>query len=147
MWTRCSQGHTHWGRRGAAGLLVRHRGPEAIRFLLQHRAPVVHHGDTWGIPGGAIESGESAQAAAWREAQEELDGLSPDDLTLAGTHVDDHGGWSYSTIVMDAAEMFTVSGINFETGREGCRWMTAQEAQAARMHPGLASSWAKVLRL
>lgn len=148
MWTRCSQGHTHWGRRGAAGLLVRHHAPDAVRYLLQHRALVVHHGDTWGIPGGAIEPGESPQTAAWREAQEELEGLALADLIHAGTHVDDHGGgWSYSTIVMDAPEMFVVSGTNFETGPDGCRWMTADQARSSRLHPGLAASWDKLLSL
>ncbi len=108
---------------------------------------MVHHGDTWGIPGGAIEPGETASVAAWREAREELDGLAPEALTHAGTHVDDHGGWSYSTIVMDAPDLFCVKGINFETGQDGCRWMTAEEAAASRLHPGLASSWADVLLL
>ena len=36
--------------------------PEAgpARYLLQHRARGVHHGGTWGVPGGAVERGEIA---------------------------------------------------------------------------------------
>ena len=39
-WVRCAQGHRHWGRFGAAGLLVLATG----RVLLAHRALWSHHG-------------------------------------------------------------------------------------------------------
>ncbi len=42
------------------------------KILMQHRAPWVHNGDTWGIPGGARDSHESAVEAAIREAHEEI---------------------------------------------------------------------------
>ena len=66
-WVRCAQGHRHWGRFGAAGLLVVAGG----RLLLAHRAFWSHHGGTWGIPGGARDGAESARDAALREAVEE----------------------------------------------------------------------------
>ena len=53
-WTRCAQGHRHWGIYGAAGLLLRHDD----RILLQHRALWSHHGGTWGVLGGARNSDE-----------------------------------------------------------------------------------------
>ncbi len=141
MWTRCHAGHRHWGRHGAAGLLLRHDDAGTLRYLLQHRAPVVHHGGTWGIPGGAIEPGERPIEAARREAWEEL-GWLPGDLTTAATHIDDHGGWAYHTLIQDSPSMFTARGANFETGRHGFRWATAREAAQLRLHPGLATSWA-----
>ena len=53
-WVQCALGHRHWGRFGAAGLLV-----NADRdFVLQHRAPWTHEGGTWGLPGGARDSHE-----------------------------------------------------------------------------------------
>src|SRR3954465_11452407 len=55
-WRRCDRGHVHWGRYGAAGLLVVAPGPQV---LLQHRAPWSHGGDTWGVPGGARRRGEA----------------------------------------------------------------------------------------
>ena len=67
-WTRCALGHRHWGVFGAAGLLLWH-GDGAV--LLQHRAEWSHHGGTWGILGGARNSGETAEQAAAREAAEE----------------------------------------------------------------------------
>ena len=66
-WVECDCGNRHWGKHGAAGLLL-------IRdqhLLLQHRAPWVHNGDTWGVPGGARDSHETIVEAAIREAVEE----------------------------------------------------------------------------
>ncbi len=79
-WTRCAQGHRHWGLVGAAGLLVVHDADGERRFLMQHRSEQVHHGGTWAIPGGALEHGETAAAGALREAEEELEDL-PGGLT------------------------------------------------------------------
>src|SRR4051812_42191040 len=88
-WVRCASGHRHWGRFGAAGLLVRAGADTADPFdsgnpgtpanaaegrpliLLQHRALWSHHGGTWGLPGGARDPGETAITAALREAAEE----------------------------------------------------------------------------
>jgi len=67
-WVRCELGHRHWGRFGAAGLLAfATAGP----VLLQRRTWWSHHGGTWGLPGGARDSHESALAAALREAAED----------------------------------------------------------------------------
>ena len=100
-WTRCAQGHKHWGLYGAAGLLLRH----GDRILLQHRALWSHHGGTWGVLGGARNSDETAEVAAAREAAEEA-GIRPGSYTVAGCYVDDHGGWSYTTVVGRAEEAF-----------------------------------------
>ena len=54
-WIECACGFKHWGKFGAAGLLIIRDGA----ILLQHRAPWVHNGDTWGIPGGARDSHET----------------------------------------------------------------------------------------
>ncbi|WP_121251422.1 NUDIX domain-containing protein [Nocardioides ferulae] len=147
MWASCDAGHTHWGRHGAAGVLVRH-APETgpARYLLQHRARGVHHGGTWGVPGGAVERGETPEQAAWREAWEEL-GLRPDGLRPVGSHLDDHGGWSYHTLVVDSPTAFPARGLNFETGPDGCRWFTAHEVGAVTLHPGLAAAWPHLMRL
>ena len=67
-WIQCTCGNKHWGLHGAAGLLLVRGGT----ILLQHRAPWVHNGDTWGIPGGARDSHESILDGAKREAREEL---------------------------------------------------------------------------
>ena len=82
-WIECKCGGKHWGLFGAAGLLL-------IRdqsILLQHRAPWVHNGDTWGIPGGARDSHETAVEAALREANEEI-GIDINLLTPIDDFVD-----------------------------------------------------------
>jgi len=78
-WTTCALGHRHWGRAGAAGLLLHRAGPAGEEVLLQHRAVWSHHGGTWGTPGGALHAGEAADVGALREVREEL-GLLPDDV-------------------------------------------------------------------
>ena len=77
-WVQCALGHRHWGRFGAAGLLI----TDGAQVLLQHRAPWTHEGGTWAVPGGARDSHEDPIAAALREAAEETD-LDPDSIVAA----------------------------------------------------------------
>lgn len=140
-WTRCELGHTHWGRVGAAGLLLVHTDDSGTsRFLLQHRARIVQKGLTWGIPGGALGHGESPVAGALREASEEMHHV-PTGLTHRTVFVDDHGGWAYHTVVMDSPEMPRVTG-GWETGPDGYVWATAEVIEREkRLHPGFAGTW------
>ena len=71
--------------------------------LLQRRTWWSHHGGTWGLPGGARDSHESALAGALREAAEEC-GVPPDAVRPRGVFTDDHGGWSYTTVLAEARE-------------------------------------------
>ena len=99
MWLRCSCGERHWGRYGAAGLLL--TDPARTAVLLQKRSVHVHNGGTWSVPGGAIERGESPREAALREAHEEA-GLDPRTLRVTSTLVGtDHGDWSYTYVVAE----------------------------------------------
>lgn len=129
----------HWGPYGAAGLLVRHHDPEdgQTRYLLQKRAPWVDHGDTWGIPGGALHEDETPREGAEREAEEEMGGL-PDGLTHHKTHTDDHGGWAYHTVVLDAPEQFHPTEWDDESTGHG--WFTKPEMKNMDLHPGFAQS-------
>lgn len=139
----CDQGHTHWGSAGAAGLLIRHTDDQGTRrYLLQHRSPWVQHGNTWSTPGGALHHGESPEAGAMREGEEEMGDLPG--LTHAATHTDDHGGWKYHTVVMDAPERFTPGGDEgFE--HADSRWVTPEEMKDLPLHPGFKASWDKTL--
>ncbi len=136
-WTHCEQGHKHWGIYGAAGLLLWHEG----RVLLQHRALWSHHGGTWGVLGGARNSGESAEQAAAREAAEEA-GLDPGAYSVESLFVDDHGGWSYTTVIAHTGTEPRLTGITPETIE--VRWVPADGLGELPLHPGFAATWAQV---
>nr|WP_090340737.1 NUDIX hydrolase [Mycolicibacterium malmesburyense]CRL70239.1 ADP-ribose pyrophosphatase [Mycolicibacterium malmesburyense] len=141
-----SQGQAYWGRYGAAGLLLRAPGHDgATVVLLQHRAAWSHQGDTWGLPGGARDSHETAEQAAIREAHEEA-GLPAEQLTVrkvvetkivAGDGV----SWSYNTVIADAPEM-----LRTVPNRESAelRWVAVDEVAELPLHPGFAASWERL---
>jgi 8-oxo-dGTP pyrophosphatase MutT (NUDIX family)/predicted ABC-type ATPase len=86
------------GRKIAAGLLI-----FAGDFvLLAQRSMAISQGGTWGIPGGAVEAGESALVAATRETEEELGGLPPMQDTGVRLTVD-YDTVRYVTVVMRAS--------------------------------------------
>lgn len=132
-WTTCQAGHRHWGRHGAAGLLLRVADGSV---LLQHRAERSHHGGTWGVPGGARDSEETAGQAALREAGEETD-LDPAGVSIDGWIVDDHGGWSYTTVLGSTDRPTPVAPSNWESIE--LRWVAAADVTALPMHPGFAA--------
>ncbi|GAA4675776.1 NUDIX domain-containing protein [Pseudonocardia yuanmonensis] len=142
-WQYCAQGHKHWGLYGAAGLLVR----SGDLVLLQHRALWSHHGGTWGIPGGARHLGESAEAAARREAAEES-ALDTGTLVETARFVDDHGGWSYTTVVVQAGEARPVEIRGGESVE--FRWFAAPllgTSEGPELHPGFAATWPRISAL
>jgi 8-oxo-dGTP pyrophosphatase MutT (NUDIX family) len=133
-WVQCAAGHRHWGRFGAAGLLLRDAG----RVILQHRAPWTHEGDSWGVPGGARHSDEDPLSAAVREAGEEA-GLARADIDPVGLYVDDHGGWSYTTVVARATRELQPVATDAES--VSVRWHPVEQVAGLRLHSGFAAAW------
>lgn len=143
-WVVSETGAAYWGRHGAAGLLLRAPHVDgSAAVLLQHRAPWSHQGGTWGLPGGARDSHETAEEAAVREANEEA-GLAPDRLvvrttvvtaTASGSH------WTYTTVIADAPEQ-----LETVPNRESAelRWVPEDEVITLPLHPGFAASWARL---
>lgn len=133
-WIQCQCGSKHWGLNGAAGILLfRERS-----ILLQHRAPWVHNGDTWGIPGGARDSHESITEAAIREAVEEM-GINPEFLTPIETFSDDHGSWRYDTVIARADTQLVAHELNDEAHE--VRWIDVDEVTRFSLHPSFAQTW------
>ena len=137
-WVRCAAGHRHWGRNGAAGLLLRDRSGGADRVVLQHRAFWSHQGGTWGVPGGARDSGESVVEAALRETGEET-AIPPAAVRPYGLLSDDHGGWAYTTVVGVPLRPVEPEPIGGES--EDVRWVPVAEVARRELHPGFAAAW------
>lgn len=139
-WINCRCGSKHWGIHGAAGLLLIRGGT----LLLQHRAPWVHNGDTWGIPGGARDSHESVAETAIREAIEEI-GIVGNLLRPLQIHTDDHGGWRYDTLIAQADPDLIAHEMNDES-RE-VRWIAFADVATYTLHPSFAASWPVLKKL
>ncbi|MEO8106992.1 MAG: NUDIX domain-containing protein [Actinomycetes bacterium] len=140
-WVECDLGHRHWGLHGAAGLLLHTVDSDGrLRVLLQHRAEWCHHGGTWGLPGGARDSHETVEQAAVREAVEETE-IDAAQVRIGDTTVDDHGGWSYTTVYADSAT--ALDTVPNEESAE-LRWVAADSVDALTLHPGFGHTWPQV---
>ena len=138
-WTTCAQGHRHWGLAGAAGLLLHRPGPDGVEVLLQLRVEWSHHGGTWGTPGGALHPAEPAVDGALREAGEEL-GLHRRDVVLGRESVDDHGGWSYTTVLATPTGLLDPELLRLNAESVDVGWFPLDALGDVPLHPGLAAS-------
>jgi 8-oxo-dGTP pyrophosphatase MutT (NUDIX family) len=132
-WATCALGHAHWGRRGAAGLLLADRGT----VLLQLRARWAHQGGTWSIPGGARERGESAVDAALREAREEMS-IRDRDVDVRSSYVASCGGWEYETVLAVPAGPVQVTHLPESVDHV---WATPDEVGQLPLHPAFREAW------
>ncbi len=142
-WITCALGHRHWGRAGAAGLLLVRDGADGPEVLLQQRAAWSHHGGTWGTPGGALHADEEPAAGALREVHEEL-GLGADDVVLGARSVDDHGGWSYTTVLARPARPIEATDLRLDGESAGVAWIPLVALHEVPLHPGLAGSLSRL---
>lgn len=129
---------------GAAGLLLRHRAGGADWLLMQRRSWWSHHGGTWGLLGGARTPTESAEQAAGREAWEEA-ALPVSAYTVTGSYVDDHGGWSYTTVLAVAEELVRPGELNAES--DEVTWIRRDRLTDLTLHPGFAATWPAIAPL
>ena len=139
-WVDCLCGGKHWGKHGAAGLLIL----RSSKVLLQHRAPWVHNGDTWGIPGGARDSHETFVEAALREANEEI-GIHSDEVAVLDERREEHGQWSYHTIIASAHSHCAPIAANQESVE--VRWFEIEKVSELPLHPAFARSWLELKEL
>jgi len=149
MYATCQHGHQHWGVAGAAGGLVVAPSESGPLVLLTLRSAAVHEGNTWSVPGGAIDPGDhDAHAAACREIHEEL-GYDVAGMPVLGRHEFECGGWTYSTVLLRTQVAVTLADDGWETDKVA--WFEVSEvdrlAEAAVLHPGFAASWPDLRRL
>ncbi len=138
-WAQCDRGHQHWGVHGASGLLAVHHDTSGTpHVLMQKRSLWSHHGGTWGLPGGALDSHEDAVVGAFREAREEA-ALDDAGLRVQGVYLDDHGGWSFQTVIAEASGLLDAAPANNES--TDLRWLTPGEISSRELHPGFAETW------
>jgi 8-oxo-dGTP pyrophosphatase MutT (NUDIX family) len=134
-WVDCACGRRHWGRFGAAGLML---VDEHGRVLLQHRAAWSHEGGTWALPGGARSSEETALQTALREAFEEA-AVDPEAVTPSHAWFEDHGSWSYTTVVAHATGEVHASAADRESVE--VRWIDLDAVADRPLHPAFTVAW------
>lgn len=123
-----ADGTARWGRFGAAGVLVRHVDPDGTPwYFLARRSLHSHQGGTWAVPGGALDKGETPLEGALREFEEEV-GPFGSEYRVVSVHEDDHGGWSYWTVLVEVDQRFPVPDrMNWETAE--ARWVRGTEVR------------------
>ncbi|MEV0770648.1 NUDIX domain-containing protein [Nocardia salmonicida] len=142
-WYKSPDGVKHWGKFGAAGLLLRAPLPGGgSAVLLQHRASWSHQGGTWALPGGARDSHESPEHAAVREAEEEA-GITADDLQVRAERLTmtAASGWTYITVIADADKPLPTVA-NRESAE--LAWVPEDEVTDLPLHPGFATAWTEL---
>jgi 8-oxo-dGTP pyrophosphatase MutT (NUDIX family) len=139
---RCGQGHTHSGPYGGAGLLAFHHEPGAEPYvLLQQRAWWGVGGGSWGLFGGGRHRHEDPIAAALRETAEEST-LDVAAVRVHGVLADDHGGWTFHTVVGSLAERVPVRPASLES--RGAAWVRAGEVERRRLFAPFAENWPRL---
>ncbi|MTA94903.1 MAG: NUDIX domain-containing protein, partial [Actinobacteria bacterium] len=102
------------------------------------------NGDSWGIPGGARDSHETVLEGALREAMEET-GIKAENLSAVHTFVDDHKGWSYSTVIALADSELEGHELNDESHE--VRWVKFDDVTRLPLHPSFAATWPEVRKI
>jgi len=137
QFVQCGLGHRHWGKYGAAGLLLHHDG----MVLLQQRSALSLGPETWGLFGGAREKDEPPVTAALREAGEEST-LDISAVRIRGVLREDHQGWAYDTVIADVETRPEVAPASWES--MDARWVPTGEVAGMDLFPSFAASWPKV---
>ena len=107
-------------------------------MLLQQRSWWGSYGGAWGPPGGARDSHESVVRAALREAIEEC-AIDPRPVRVHGVLTDDHGGWTYQTVLANVSAPLAAAAVSEETSEVA--WVPEADVERLPLHPGFAGQW------
>ncbi|KAG8157314.1 hypothetical protein KVR01_012698 [Diaporthe batatas] len=156
-WIRCQTcKHHHYGLNGAAGLLlVRRDETKASRpfthVVLQHRSYNTMAGGTWGIPGGALGTGEDPVQGALREASEEVGlpqdcagGLDPVIAILGEKAFMNHGVWKYTTVFAEVLKQFEPSVPQGDWESLEVKWVAFKDVEKLPLHPEFGDAWPRM---
>ncbi|MFL6141396.1 MAG: NUDIX domain-containing protein [Labedaea sp.] len=135
--TRCAQGHVHWGRFGAAGLMIYHDE----HVLLQRRSWWTPGRNSWALFGGARHRDEEPVATALRETAEEST-LPPDAARVHGIITEDHGNWAYHTVFGTVPALLDVRPGSRET--RAAAWVPVSEVDQLRLFTPFERTWPRL---
>lgn len=133
-----ADGSARWGRFGAAGVLARC----GEHVFVAQRSLHCHNGGTWAIPGGALDLDETPIEGALREFAEEI-GHHLTGFELVDVFEDDHGGWSYWTVIVDVPEPFDPPvDLHWETA--AAAWVPLGELHTYDLFPAFRDTLLKL---
>lgn len=113
------------------GALVRASSTGRYLFLLRDKTS---YDNTWGLPGGKIESGESVMDTLKRELNEELEFVLTDQKVVPlETFTSDNQKFVYHTFLLSVADEF-VPRLNQE--HRGYCWVYLED-HPRPLHPGV----------
>jgi 8-oxo-dGTP pyrophosphatase MutT (NUDIX family) len=134
----CQYGKGHWGKFGAAGVLIECDG----YVLVTQRSMSLYNGRAkWSIPGGARNARwEDPINGAMRELLEETSGLDIWDLHVIGYDtVECDCGWTYTTYRLQASRLHDVYVNDYETRR--IAWAPISMVENMDLLPSFARYW------
>jgi hypothetical protein len=76
-----------------------------------------------------------------REAIEEC-AIDPRPVRVHGVLRDDHGGWTYQTVLANTAFPLAAAAVSEETSHVA--WVPVADVERLRLHPGFAGQWASL---
>ncbi|KAI1381996.1 NUDIX hydrolase domain-like protein [Hypoxylon crocopeplum] len=116
-------------------------------MLLGLRAPNTDEPGTWSTIGGCLNRGENAFAAAIRECREEIGINAEECLEPTAIIVDDHGGWSYTTILATPTRDITDRDFRLDNNEiYEIRWVTRRDLPGMEVHSAFKASTLDELR-